>query len=143
VALIDGVAHVVDRTGHVIRPSGPDVADDLPVLTGLDDREGEVLIAALRRGVTLVQRLESSAADWLPEVSELDLARPDRITVRTVDPGPAILLDPERIERNVADYLELRREIARVAGPLRYVDLRWRDHISVMPVEPLSPREDS
>jgi hypothetical protein len=53
--------------------------------------------------------------------------------VRTVDPGPAILLDPDRVERNLNRYLELRREIARRAGRLEYVDLRWRERISVMP----------
>jgi cell division septal protein FtsQ len=143
VALIGGVAHVVDGTGHVIRPSGPDVADDLPVLTGLDGRDERALVVALRRGVTVIQELEAAVDHWLPELSELDLSNRDRVAVRTVDPGPIILLDPQRIERNVAEYLELRREIVRLAGPLATVDLRWRDQISVRPRTPIPPREDS
>ena len=44
------------------------------------------------------------------------------------------LLDPERVDRNLNHYLELRREIARRTGPsLQYVDLRWQDRIAVMP----------
>jgi cell division protein FtsQ len=143
VALIGGVAHVVDDTGHVIRPSGPALADDLPVLRGLAGRDEQALVAALRRGVAVVRELETAAADWLPEISELDLSMRDRVAVRTVDPGPIILLDPQRIERNVAEYLELRREIVRLAGPLATVDLRWRDRISVRPATPIPPREDS
>jgi hypothetical protein len=63
----------------------------------------------------------------------MDLSRADRIVIRTVDPGPEILLDPVRVERNLNRYLELRREIARRADRLEYVDLRWRDRIAVKP----------
>ncbi len=143
-ALIGGVSHVVDRTGFVIQPSGPRAADDLPVLTGLDPLEGEALIAALRRGAAIVERLERAAPAWLGEVSELDLARRDRVVARTADAGPSVLLDPERAERNLRAYLELRREIERRVETLDYVDLRWQDHITVMPsAGGDQPREES
>ena len=143
IAVIDGVAHVIDTEGYVIRPSGPGATDDLPVLTGLDGMNEEELIAALRRGVTLVARLRRVVPGWVGEISELELSRGDRVAVRTVDPGPTLLLDPARIERNLPEYLELRRDVARRVGAMKYVDLRWEDHISVMPAKSIPLKEGS
>jgi cell division protein FtsQ len=143
VAVIGGVAHVVDSTGYVIRPSGPGMTDDLPVLTGLDGLSEPELIAALRKGVGLVERLRGTAPPWLEEISELDLGQRDRIMVRTVDPGPTLLLDPDHVERNLREYLELRNDIRRRVGPIRYVDLRWEDHITVMPRDGVAVDEES
>ena len=92
------------------------------------------LIAALRRGVALIQRLGAASGDFAAGVSELDLSRDDRVLVRTVAGGPLLLLDPQRVERNVRDYLSLSEEIERRSGPLDYVDLRWANRISVMPI---------
>lgn len=135
IALIKGVAHVVDTEGYVVGASGTGTADDLPVLNGLDGLEEERLVAALRRGVRTIERLRAVTPGWVAGVSELDLSRRDRTAVRTIDPGPMILLDPTRVERNLPEYLELRREIGRRVGAMDYVDLRWRDRISVMPTQ--------
>ncbi len=51
----------------------------------------------------------------------------------TSDGGPTILLDPRRVELNLLEFLELREAIHRRVGAAEYVDLRWRDRISVMP----------
>jgi len=133
VAVIDGTAYVVDTTGYVVGRLRPGAFERLPVLTGLDRYDRPALAAALVRGVRAIARLQSSAGTWVGEIAEMNFSRLDRIGVRTVDPGPAILLDPDRVERNVNRYLELRREIAGRAGRLAYVDLRWRDRITVMP----------
>jgi len=143
IAVINGVAHVIDTEGYVIRPSGPGATDNLPVLTGLDGMNEEELIAALRRGVTLVARLGRVVPGWVGEISEVELSRGDRVAVRTVDPGPTLLLDPERIERNLPEYLDLRRDVARRVGAMKYVDLRWEDHISVMPAKSIPLKEGS
>jgi cell division protein FtsQ len=132
-ALIGGVSHVVDGTGFVIQPSGPGAADDLVVLTGLDDLADQALIDALRRGAAIVERLEQAAPAWVGEISEIDLSQEERVVVRTADPGPSIFLDPERAERNLTAYLELRRELTRRIEAVDYVDLRWQDHITLMP----------
>lgn len=132
-AVIRGRAHVVDATGHVIGPAGADLAENLPVLTGLDGLEREELIERLRAGVRQLQRLDNSAGPFVAAISELDLSGPDRVVVRTVDHGPVLLLDPERVERNLARYLALREMIEQRVGPVEYVDLRWRDRIAVMP----------
>jgi len=50
------------------------------------------------------------------------------------------LLDPERADRNLLEYLALEDEIGRRVGAATYIDLRWRDRIAVMP-EPSNPRE--
>lgn len=134
IALVGQTPRVVDATGHELGLAGPGLADDLPVLTGLGPRDGADLQAKLRRGVLMIQRLARTAGPWVATISELDLSRRDRISVRTVEPGPTILLDPERVERNVLRYLDLRPEIERRVGAVVSVDLRWNDRISVMPV---------
>jgi len=141
-AIIGGVAHLVDGSGFVIGPSGSASADDLPVLTGLDGFRDAALTAALRRGVGLVERLRREAPQLADEISELDLSRQDRLPLRTVHPGPLLLLDPRQVERNVNPYLRLRHEIERRSGALAYVDLRWADRISVMPVFDSSVRRN-
>jgi cell division septal protein FtsQ len=132
-AVIRGRAHLVDVTGHVIGPAGAELADNLPVLTGLEGLEKKELIEALRSGVRQLDRLDRSAGAFTAAISELDLSDPDRPVVRTIEPGPRLLLDPSRVERNVTRYLALRAMIERRVGPIEYVDLRWRDRIAVMP----------
>jgi len=133
VAVIDDIAYVVDTTGFVVGQLEPGPFERLPVLTGLDRYEGQALEAVLAFGVRTIGKLTDAAGPWVGELAEMDFSRRDRIAVRTVDPGPAILLDPARVDRNLNRYLGLRREIARRAGQLEYVDLRWQDHIAVMP----------
>ena len=139
VAVIDGIAYVVDTTGYVVGPLEPGPFERLPVLTGLDRYEGRALEAVLADGVRTIVRLHETTDGWVGELAEMDFSRRDRIAVRTVDPGPAILLDPERVDRNLNRYLGLRREIARRAGRLVYVDLRWQDRIVVMPASTSVP----
>lgn len=132
-AVINEMVHLVDESGYVIGLAGGTGSDDLPVLTGLDGLEGSELAAALRRGVLMIGTLRELSGPFYESISELQMLDADRVTVRSVSGGPAVLLDPSRIERNVRSYLALREDIEDRVGPLRYVDLRWRDRISVMP----------
>jgi cell division protein FtsQ len=132
-ALIGGVAHLVDGTGYVIGDTGPGRSDDLPVLTGLSRSSDGELAAGLRRGVRAVQRLKRSAPIFLAGISEVDLSRKDRLTIRTVIPGPDLLLDPGNVDRNVTRYLELSEVIRGRFGDATYLDLRWRGGIAVGP----------
>jgi len=132
-ARIHGETYVVDETGFVVGKQDGALEERIPTLTGLDEREGLELAAALRRGVALVRRLESVAGPFADVVSELDLSSEDRVVARTTRGGPSLVLDPERIERNVLRYLALGSGIEKTVGPLNYVDLRWRDRIAVMP----------
>ncbi len=142
VAVIDGAAYVVDATGYVAGRTQAEIFAELPVILGLDGLDRETLASELRRGVGTIARLRQTAGVWVGEVASIDFTRRDRIAVRTFDPGPLILLDPQEVERNLNRYLELRREIARSAGPLEYVDLRWHDRITVMPAANDSRKED-
>jgi len=135
VALIEGVAHLIDAQGYVIglTGSGP---DDLPVLTGLGNREGDDLAAALTHGVAMLERLNVHAPLFAERLSELDLSNPGHVVVHTLGGGPRLLLDPELVERNVNRWLELGRAIRHRAGALDYVDLRWSQRIAVKPLRP-------
>ncbi len=135
VALIEGVAHLVDRESYVIGLTGTG-ADDLPVITGLDGLKGRELIAALRRGVFMIERLNLRAPRFATRLAELNVSRPTHIAVRTVGGGPRLLLDPERIERNVDRWLDLGQAIGNRTGELDYVDLRWSQRIVVKPLRP-------
>jgi len=132
-AVVGGLAHVVDDTGFVIGLAEGGLADDLPVLTGLGGLDDSSLIASLQRGVGLLQRLHQRAGAFAGDISEMEISRPDRVTVRTVARGPQLLLDPVAVERNVVEYLELREKIEERLGAADYVDLRWNDRVSVMP----------
>ena len=132
-AVVDGTVLIVDETGTVVGPAGPELDDNLPVLVGLEGLQDRALRARLESGARAVARIREAAGGWIDEVSEIDLSRPDRLGIVTTTPGPAVLLDPDEIERNLGPYLALRAEIDRRVGPLAYVDLRWRDRISVLP----------
>jgi cell division septal protein FtsQ len=135
-ALIGGVAHLVDGEGYVIGLTGKNGADDLPVISGLDGRYGDALSAVLCRGVSMLERLNVRAPLFAARLSELDLSDPSNVVVHTLDGGPRLLLDPEHVERNVNRWLELGRAIGERAGALDYVDLRWSKRIAVKPLRP-------
>ena len=77
--------------------------------------------------------MRGTTGGWADGVVEIDVSRPDRLGVRTQAGGPRLLLDPQRVERNLQDYLALQTQIDRRVGPAEYVDLRWSDRITVMP----------
>ena len=135
VALLGGTAQVVDRDGTVIGPSGPDLADDLPVITGIDAAGAgrPARQTALARGVEAVLRLAERAPAWALTISEVDVSQADRVAIVTAVPGPRILLDPAEVERNVDSYLAMRAQIEERVGPTRYVDLRWSGRITLLP----------
>ncbi len=135
VALIQGVAHLVDKEGYVIGLTGS-AADDLPVITGLGGLQGDALVAGLRRGVSILERLHVRAPLFAKRLSELDLSKPSAVAAHTLGGGPRLLLDPESVERNVNRWLDLGRVIRDHAGPLDYVDLRWSQRIAVKPLRP-------
>lgn len=129
----ESVSWVVDEDGSPVTEVSSVHAFDLPLLTGLGPQGEPAFQTALRRGVAALRRLESTQPEWADGVVELDLSRPDRIVVTTVGSEPKLVLDPMRVERNLDQYLALRDEISRRLGETDYVDLRWRDRISLMP----------
>lgn len=132
-ALVRGCVYVVDDGGFVLGPAGPDLPYDLPLLVGLDDRQGKDRDAVLARGVALLMQLHGAFPAWTRGISEVDLARSDRVAVTRLEGGPQILLDPERIDRNLGAYLALQPTIARKIGDINRADLRWSQRISLLP----------
>ena len=139
-SVIRGIVHVVDAGGFVIGEATPQLLVDRPLLTGLDRLESADLARALALGVSTIARLEAANPGLVAEASEIDLGRPDRVVIVPKRPGPLVLLDPDKIERNVGDYLALRGDIESRFGPQARVDLRWRDRISILPAtDPSEP----
>ncbi len=132
-AVVGGVVRIVDTTGRCIAPLGPGDRYDLPVVTGLDALPPEAAEGALRRATSALLRLHALRPDWTATISEIDVSQPDRLAVVTIGGGPVLWLDPERAERNLQPFLALSGEIEQRVGAARYVDLRWRDRISVLP----------
>lgn len=141
-AIVRGVAHVVDDGGFVMGPAGPDLAFDLPVLTGLERADDAALREQLARGVTLLAELRAKRPALVGVLSELDLSTPDRVTARTAPGEPTLLLDPDHVDRNIDAYLSLRPLIARNVGPAETVDLRWSRRIGVLPARNPSRTEN-
>ena len=139
-AIIADRPHLVDSTGYVIGPALDGRDARLPVLSGLAKLDEDSLRAALIRGVRFVANLQRSSGEFASRVSELDLSRDDRVGVRTSDGGPTILLDPDHLDQNIHTFLELRDAIEHRVGKASYIDLRWRDRISVMPAGNTIPR---
>lgn len=141
-ALVSGLVYVVDDGGFMMGPAGPDLPYDLPLLVGLDGRQGKDREAALARGVAFLMRLHHAFPAWTRGISEVDLSRSDRVVVTRLEGGPQILLDPDRIDRNVGAYLALQPTIARKIGDVSRVDLRWSQRISLLPAADRSATEN-
>ena len=140
-ALLGGLVYVVDDAGVVMGPAGPELPYDLPLLVGLDAYKGKDRQAALSRGIDLLFRLHAAFPVWTRGVSEVDLSRGDRVVVTRIEGGPKILLDPDRVERNLGAYLALQPTIARKVGSVERVDLRWSQRISLFPAADESATE--
>ena len=140
-ALLAGSVYVVDDGGVVMGPAGPELPYDLPLLVGLDGHQGKDREAALARGIELLLRLHTAFPTWTRGISEVDLSRKDRVVVTRVEGGPQILLDPDRIDRNLGAYLALQPTIARRVGGVSRVDLRWSQRISLLPAADRSATE--
>lgn len=132
-ALIEGTPFVVDSRGLEVGVVGPGLWEDFPLLTGLDDLEPAAREARVAFGIEVLVRLRNVSELFTDGISELDLSNEDRIVLRTVVPGPQLLLDPRYVERNVRRWLVHQDDIESRTGGAEYVDLRWRDRITVMP----------
>jgi cell division septal protein FtsQ len=141
-ALMRGLVYVVDDGGFVMGPAGPDLPYDLPLIVGLDAHHGKDREAVLARGVALLLQLSAAFPAWTRGISEVDLSKSDRVVVTRLEGGPQILLDPERIDRNLGAYLALKPTIARKVGDAVRVDLRWSQRISLLSAADRSTTEN-
>ena len=59
----------------------------------------------------------------------------NELDVRLNDGGPPLKVSPDAFGLNLDNYLAMRNYIASNYGDVKYVDLRWKDRISILPAE--------
>jgi cell division protein FtsQ len=132
--VIDGKLIMVDRRGRPI--AGWDrllSGVNMPLLTGLDGMGPGQRAGQVRAGLAILARLDSYDADLIGSLSEIDLSRGDRVTVRLNSEPAPLYLSREDITVNLDHYLALRADIRTRVPAVEAVDLRWRGRVVVIP----------
>jgi cell division septal protein FtsQ len=133
-ALVRGRVKLVDAEGAVIDDHDATTqAYSFPIFTGLDEADEARAAEQIRRGAALLAFLDAHHPGWSAEISEIDLARADRLELRLNDGGPVVRLHPREFGTNLARYLTLRPYLETHFGDGTYVDLRFRDRIAFKP----------
>ena len=131
----DGI-YLADGEGMLLDRFGPEYADyDFPVLTGLDRAGRDTLKRKIQKGAAFVNFLYRTRPQLADQVSELDLEHDDDIDVTLNDGGPPLRSSPDFPGLNLDNYLAMRNYIAANYGDVSYVDLRWKDRITILPAE--------
>lgn len=126
--------YLADGEGVLLDRFGPDYADyDFPILTGLDRAGRETLKRKIRMGAAFVNLLYRTRPALADQVSEVNLHRDDALEVRLNDGGTPLRIRPDAFELNLDNYLVVRNYLAANYGEVEYVDLRWRDRITILP----------
>lgn len=126
--------YLADAEGRLLDELGPKhAAYDFPVLTGLDQAGRKTLREKVRQGAALAEYLSRMRPAFARQVSQIDLSRDDRFELRLSNGGPPIRLNPVHYGLNLDNYLSVRNLIDSNYGRIQYVDLRWKDRISIMP----------
>lgn len=134
-ALLRDRVWLVDGEGVPIDPYGGQAQDySLPILVGIDERNPARMRAQVRRGVALVEYLQGTYPALAKEISEVDLAREDRLDLHLNKGGAVVRLDPTDFGENLDRYLTLRDYLATDFGDGAYVDLRFKDRIAFRPL---------
>ncbi|HEU4401034.1 MAG TPA: FtsQ-type POTRA domain-containing protein [Candidatus Polarisedimenticolia bacterium] len=133
-ALLRGRVWLIDAEGATIDPLDARTREySFPILTGLDEHDAARAQAQLARGVSLLAYLDEARPGFSPEISEIDMARDDRLDLRLNDGGPIVRLNPRDFGSNLDRYLTMRGYLATHFGDGAYVDLRFRDRIAFQP----------
>ncbi|PYQ14773.1 MAG: hypothetical protein DMH00_00840 [Acidobacteria bacterium] len=131
---IGSTVYLADGEGTLLDRFGPQYADyDFPILTGLDRVGRETLKRKIQLGAAFVNLLYRTRPVLADQVSEVDLSRDDALAVRLNDGGAPLRVSPDALELNLDNYLAMRNYIAANYGPVTYVDLRWKDRITILP----------
>ncbi len=134
-ALLRDRVWLVDGEGVPIDPYGGQAQDySLPIFVGIDERHPARMRAQVRQGVALVEYLQGTYPALAKEISEVDLARADRLDLHLNKGGAVVRLDPADFGENLDRYLTLRDYLATDFGDGAYVDLRFKDRIAFRPL---------
>jgi cell division septal protein FtsQ len=131
----DGI-YLADGEGVLLDRFGPEYADyDFPILTGLDRAGRETMKRRIQQGAAFVNFLYRTHPQLADQVSEVNMEEENDLEVRLNDGGPPLRVSPDAFGLNLDNYLAMRNYIASNYGEVRYVDLRWKDRISILPAE--------
>lgn len=134
-ALLHGRVWLVDEEGSGIDLYGERTREfSFPIFTGLDERDPGRAARQAARGAALLDDLARNHPGLTPEISEIDLARDDRIELHLNGGGPVVRLHPETVGINLDRYLAMREYLTTNFGEGDYVDLRFRDRIAFQPL---------
>ena len=134
-ALVKGRVSLIDGDGRPIDLYTADKgAMSKPIFTSLDTDHPDHARAQSARGYGLLEWLDRTHPRLVPEISEIDLGRDDRIVLTMNDGGPPVRLNPDDYGTNLDQWLEMRDWLAGHFGGGAYVDLRFRDRIAFRPM---------
>ena len=134
-----GMARIGDRVWLVDAEGPIDLYGEemliysFPIFTGMDEKDLERQRDQIRRGVALLEYLEEAEPGMSAQISEIDLARSDRISLHMAAGGPEVRIHPTDFGSNLERYITMREYLATHFGDGAYVDLRFRDSISFLP----------
>jgi cell division protein FtsQ len=129
-----GSVYLADREGMLLDRFGPRYADyDFPILTGVDRFGRETLKRKIQMGASFVDFLYKSHPTLADQVSEIGLEHEDDLEVTLNDGGAPLRVSPRAFGLNLDNYLAVRNYITSNYGAVEYVDLRWKDRITILP----------
>ena len=134
-ALLHGRVWLIDGDGVPIDAYGEDTKGySFPIFTGIDERDQARAARQAARGAALLDDLDRDHPGLASEISEIGLARDDRIDLHMNEGGPVVRLNPEVFGNNLDRYLAMRDYLTTNFGDGAYVDLRFRDRIAFQPL---------
>ncbi|TDI34630.1 MAG: FtsQ-type POTRA domain-containing protein [Acidobacteria bacterium] len=132
--VLAGHLHLVDRDGRLIVPWDPGLTGvDLPLLTGLDALDMAARPEQARAGLKVMAQLMQYNMELMNELSEIDLSRGDRVTIRLNSEPAPLYLSRENVIINLDHYLAIRDDIHSRVAAVQAIDLRWRGRVVVIP----------
>ncbi len=133
-AVLAGRLTLVDPQGRPIVPWDQRLTGvDLPLLTGLDAWDITARPEQARAGLKIMARLMKYDMKLMNGLSEIDLSRGDRVTIRLNSEPAPLYLSRENVIINLDHYLAIRADIHGRVAAVQAIDLRWRGRVVVIP----------
>jgi cell division septal protein FtsQ len=133
-ALMRGRVQMIDSDGSPIDLYTADEGKmSMPIFTGLDEIRAAHARDQMARGLDFVAWLDGTHPGLAAEISEIDLARDDRIVLTMNNGGPPVRVNPDDYAANLDAWLKMRDWLATHFGDGAYVDLRFKDRIAFQP----------
>lgn len=130
-AIEEGVVLLVDEQGSVIAPLTPELPfTDLPLITGLEELDGELRQNQLARGAGIIVAL-SRLAVWNERLLEVDVSAPGNETVLLKNALAPVVTGPDNVENGLARYYLIEASLRERYDAVKYIDVRFEDQVVV------------